>query len=153
MASTRETFRVEGLAELDEALEELTKATARNVLLRVLRKQAQPIADTGEALAPKLSGKLARSYTVSTKLSKSQKKKNVKGSDVEVYVGPSPSAKSIQTEFGNVHQAAQPHMRPAFDQNVQKVLAGIRDDLAAEIEKARQRRARKAARLLAKMNT
>lgn len=147
----RQTFKIEGLAELDKALTELPKATARNVLLRVLKAQGQPIKDTGEALAPKLTGGLKQSYAVSTKLSRRQRGLNRKESDVEVYIGPGPAAKSVQTEFGNAHQPAQPHLRPAFDGNVMKVLAGITTELADQIEKARQRLAKKAERLAAKM--
>lgn len=152
MASSRTMFRVEGLADLDRALTELPKATARNVLLRTLKEQGQPIADAGEANAPRLSGKLADSYTVGTKLSRRQKKQNKKESMVEVYIGPTPHPKSVQTEFGNVHQAAHPHLRPAWDGNVMKVLDGIKKSLAEQIEKARARLARKAAREAAKMN-
>ena len=147
----RQTFKIEGLAELDKALTELPKATARNVLARVLKEQGAPIRDTGEQLAPRDKGGLKRSYTMGTKLSKRQKSQNRKESDVELYIGPGPSAKSVQTEFGNAHQAAQPHLRPAFDSNVMKVLAGIKDSLANEIEKARARLARKAERAAAKM--
>lgn len=147
----RETFTIEGLAELDEALSELPKATARNVLARVLKEQGAPIKDAGEALAPKDTGGLKASYTVSTKLSRRQKGLNKKESDVEVYIGPGPAAKGVQTEFGNAHQAAHPHLRPAFDGNVMKVLAGIRDSLASEIEKTRARIAKKAERLAAKI--
>lgn len=147
----RQTFKIEGLADLDRALTELPKATARNVLMRTLKEQGQPIKDDGERLAPRLTGGLKESYTVGTKLSRRQKSQNRKESDVEVYIGPGPAAKSVQTEFGNAHQAAQPHLRPAFDGNVQKVLKGIKDSLSDQIEKARQRLARKAERLAAKI--
>lgn len=147
----RQTFKIEGLADLDEALTELPKATARNVLARVLKEQGAPIKADGERNAPKLKGGLKASYTVSTKLSRRQKGLNRKESMVEVYIGPGPAAKGVQTEFGNAHQAAQPHLRPAFDSNVMKVLGGIKDSLAAEIEKARQRLAKKAERIAAKM--
>lgn len=148
----RQTFKIEGLAELDEALTELPKATARNVLLRVLKKEGQPIADAESALAPKgVTGQLSESPTVGTKLSRRQKGLNKKESDVEVYIGPTPHPKSVQTEFGNAHQAAQPHLRPAFDGNVMKVLDSIKTSLTNEIEKARQRLAKKAERLAAKI--
>lgn len=145
------TFKLEGLSELDEALTELPKATARNVLLRTLKEQGEPIRADGEAHAPRDKGGLQKSYTVSTKLSRRQKKLNKKLSDVEVYIGPGPAAKGVQTEFGNAHQAPHPHLRPAFDGNVQKVLTGIKNSLAAQIEKARARLARKAEREAAKM--
>ncbi len=144
-------FKIEGLAELDDALTELPKATARAVLVRVLKKEGQVIADAESALAPRLTGKLALSPTVTQSLSRRQKSQLVKESDVEVYVGPTPHPKSVQTEFGNAHQAAQPHLRPAFDGNVMKVLDGIRDRLAEEIEKTRARIAKKAERDAAKM--
>ena len=151
MASTKQTFHIEGLKELDQALAELPKATARNVLLRVLKEQGQPIASAGETYAPKLTGGLAESYVVSTKLSRRQRKANAKESPVEVYIGPAPSAKSIRTEFGNAQQAAEPHLRPAWDSNVGRVLIGIKNSLAEQVEKARARLARKAERLAAKM--
>lgn len=146
-----QSFEVEGLKELDQALIELPKATARAVLVRTLKKEGQVIADAGQALAPRLTGGLAASYTVGQKLSRRQKSQNVKESDVEVYVGPTPHSKSIQTEFGNVHQAAEPHLRPAWDGNWRKVLDGIRDRLTEEIEAARVRLAKKAERLAAGM--
>jgi HK97 gp10 family phage protein len=148
----REVFRIEGLKELDQALTELPKATARNVLLRTLKEQGQPIADAGEAYAPRDKGHLADSYTVGTKLSRRQKKLHKKESHVEVFIGPTPHPKSVQTEFGNAHQAPHPHLRPAWDGNVMKVLNGIKNSLAEQIEKARARLARKAAREAAKMN-
>ena len=148
----KQTFKIEGLAELDRALTELPKATARNVLLRTLKAEGQAIADAGEALAPKLTGALAQSYTVGTKLSRRQKRANKTESTVEVYIGPTPHPKSVQTEFGNAHQAPEPHLRPAWDANVMSVLAGIRTTLAEQIEKARARLARKAERDAAKMN-
>lgn len=147
----RQTFKIEGLADLDKALSELPKATARNVLLRTLKEQGQPIRDAGERQAPRDEGGLQQSYTVGTKLSKRQKSQNKKESMVEVYIGPGPHAKGVQTEFGNAHQAAQPHLRPAFDGNVQKVLNGIKNSLAEQIEKARHRLAKKAARIAAKI--
>lgn len=146
----KQSFRIEGLKELDEALKELPRATARNVLRRTLIAQGEPIRADGERNAPKDKGGLKQSYTIGSKLSRRQKSQNKKESDVEIYIGPGPAAKGVQTEFGNAHQAPQPHLRPAFDANVKRVLDGIKNELAAQIEKARERLARKAAKLLAK---
>jgi hypothetical protein len=151
MASSRQLLRLDGLADLDRVLTELPKATARNVLLRTLKEQGQPIADDGEANAPKLTGGLAQSYTVGTKLSRRQKKASKKESMVEVYIGPTAHPKSVQTEFGNAHQAPEPHLRPAWDANVGRVLDGIKNALAEQIDKAIARLARKAAREAAKL--
>ncbi|MFZ5736311.1 MAG: HK97 gp10 family phage protein [Pseudomonadota bacterium] len=147
----RQTFKIEGLRELDDALTELPKSTARAVLVRTLKQEGQPIRDDGEAAAPRLTGGLKQSYTVGTKLSRRQKQANPKESMVEVYIGPGPAPKGVQTEFGNAHQAPQPHLRPAFDGNVMRVLDGIRDRLAENIEKTRARIARRAEILAAKI--
>lgn len=144
-------LRLDGLEDLDDALTELPKATARNVVIRTLKEQGQPIADAGEANAPRDKGHLADSYTVGTKLSRRQKKLHKKESHVEVFVGPTPHPKSVQTEFGNAHQAPHPHLRPAWDGNWKRVFEGIKGSLATQIEKARARLARKAAREAAKM--
>jgi HK97 gp10 family phage protein len=144
-------FHVEGLKELEVALAELPKATGRNVALRVLKKEAQPIADAGEQSAPRRSGRLASSYGVSTQLTRRQRKQHRRESDVEMFVGPYGHPSAIQTEFGNAHQSPDPHLRPAWDSNVMSVLENIRTSLAAEIEKARARLARKAEREAAKL--
>lgn len=145
------TFHVEGLSELDEALKELPKATARNVLLRTLKDSSGPMIDAAKASAPKRKGGLIKSIDVSTKLSRRQRSMNRKESPVEVYIGPSPHPKGVQQEFGNAHHHAQSFMRPAWDGTVQIMLSSIRDKLANEIDKAVARLARKAARLAAKM--
>lgn len=149
----RQVLKVEGLKDLEDALKELPKATARNVLLRALKEQAAPIAQAGEANAPRLTGGLAQSYVVGTKLSRRQRGLHKKESPVEIFVGPTPHPKSVQTEFGNAHQAPHPHLRPAWDAKVMSVLDGIKEALAGQIEKARARLARKAAREAAKMKS
>jgi len=149
------TSKIEGLAELDKALvdfaDEWGPKKVKPLLNRVLKKEGQPIAAAGEALAPKLTGGLAQSYTVGTKLSRRQKKQNKKESDVEIYIGPTPHPKSVQTEFGNAHQAAHPHLRPAWDGNVMKVLRGIKDRLTDEIAKTTARLEKRAAKIAAKI--
>jgi len=50
--SLKQSFKIEGLKELDAALGELSKATARNVTKRVLIKAAQPMVDEASRLAP-----------------------------------------------------------------------------------------------------
>ena len=63
------TVKVEGLADLDRALAELgSKALARNTLIRVLKKAGEPIAESARAYAPKDTGELQDSITVSPKI-------------------------------------------------------------------------------------
>lgn len=146
-----EKFRVEGLSELEEALKELPKATGKNVLRRVLLKAGQPIADAAAARAPRFKGKLQMSIGTGTKLSRRQKKMHVAESTVEVFVGAGALVQAITQEFGTVNHPAQPFMRPAWDGGKNNAFASLRDDLEAEIEKARARLARKAARIAAKI--
>lgn len=148
MAKT--TFKVEGLKELREALQELPKATGRNTVRRALTKAADPIESDAERAAPFLTGQLQRSMTIGTKLSRRQKSQHKKVSEVEIFVGPGSMPQAITQEFGTAHHRAQPFMRPAWDANKLNVLQTIKEILAAEIEKARARLARKAARLAAK---
>lgn len=145
------TVKIEGLSELREALHELPRATSTNVLKRVLTKAADPIVSMAESLAPVNTGRLQRSFKVGTKLSRRQKSKHRKESKVEIFAGAGALVQAITSEFGTVRQAARPFMRPAWDANKMKALGSIKDDLADEIEKARKRLARKAARLAAKM--
>jgi HK97 gp10 family phage protein len=144
------TFRIDGLSELKEALEELPKATGTNVLKRALIKAGEPIRDEAQRLAPRAVGTLQASMIVSSKLSRRQKSEHKKESKVEFFVGPAPLVQAITQEFGTVDHPPQAFMRPAWDGNKRAGLESIKDTLAAEIEKARQRLARKTARLLAK---
>ena len=62
------SLRVEGLAELETALQELPKATGKNVIRRALVKAGQPIVDMAISLAPvgpPRPGELKNSITVS----------------------------------------------------------------------------------------
>lgn len=150
-----QSFKVDGLKELDAALSELAETygpkKVKPLLTRVLKKAGEPIKSAGEANAPRLTGRLKLSYTVSTKLSRRQRLANTKESMVEVYVGPGPHPKGVQTEFGNAHQAPEPHLRPAFDAQNGQALTTIKDELAADIAKTTKRLARKAEREAAKM--
>lgn len=151
--------RIEGYAELNNALRELPKATQKNVLRRVLLQRAQPIADTARALAPddpKTGGNdLHSSVAVSTKLSPRQagihKKmfRNDKAS-AEVFAGAGPLPQAHLMEFIGGAGGPQPFMRPAWDATKDAVLDGISDDLWKEIAAAAKRLANKAARAAAK---
>ena len=147
---TKQKIDIEGLKELDEALKELPKATARNVVLRTLKAEAQPIADLAAQLAPdnpRTKGKdLHKAILVKPVKARSRE------SDVEVAVGPDKKIfYAWWVEFGTAKNNPQPYMRPAWDSKALPALYGIRKRLAEEIEKARKRLARKAERLAAKM--
>jgi len=55
-------------------------------------------------------------------------------------------------EFGTIHQAPHPFMRPSWDTNKMNALQIIQEELKAQIEAARIRLVKKQLRLLALMN-
>lgn len=125
---------VEGLSDLDAILGELKFSTAKGALRRVAIEALQPMDDAWRAKAPKLTGHLSESGGVGTKLTRSQKAALEKDSSVEVYCGPSGDPAAIQDEFGNRHQAAEPFMRPAWDETQDQVLDRVAHGLAFEIQ-------------------
>jgi HK97 gp10 family phage protein len=145
------TIKVTGLKECEEALNELTNATARNVLKRALFKAVEPVEKAAEARAPVAQGQLRSDITISTQLTKNQRKENKKQSAVEVYVGVGGKRGPFAhlPEYGTAHSAPHPFMRPAIDANTGRVIEIFRRELNIEIEKAKERARRKAARLLA----
>lgn len=147
-----EKVAIAGLRETKAALRKLPKATAKNVLRRVLKKRGQVIADAAKVKVPVDHGSLKKSIAVSTKLSKRQKQLHRKAhpDDVEVFVGAGPHPQAHMQEFGTSHNSAQPFLRPAWDAKKRTVLNGIQGDLWAEIKRSAERLARKALRKAAK---
>ncbi len=148
-----ERFKIEGLKELDEALKELPRATGKNVLRRALIQAGLPIQNLAFARAPRKTGRLQTSLTTGTKLSRRQRSLHRPVSSMEVFVGPAALVQAITEEFGTAYHPPKPFFRPAWDEGKDKSMRSIRDNLAHEIEKARARMARKAARIIAKAKT
>jgi hypothetical protein len=146
--------KVEGLAALDHALGELPKATARATLVRAGKKALEPFLTDVKAMAPvdadpantpkRPPGTLRDSYVIGTRLNKSQAKtvRREGKNFAEVYAGTNDPA-GVQTEFGNAHQAAQPHGRPAWDGTKQQVLKSVGNLIWDEIYKSAKRLAAK----------
>ena len=142
------TFKLEGFAELDRALGQLPKATAKNVLRRTLKKAAKPIDDDASASAPFLTGGLQKSIITGTQLTRSQRRfATLKTSNyyAEIHIGTSLS-KGIFTEFGTFKDDAQPWFRPAWEAHKEQALNIIKVELGGEIEKAAKRYAKKLAK-------
>ena len=158
----RMTVRIDGLRELDAALGELPKATAKSVLRRVGIKALQPVADRARELAPddpETGGNdLRSSIGVGTRLSPRQAKLNRKAIRTgeaekyfqEVYAGAGPDPAAHQQEFGNVNHGPQPFMRPAWEGAKAGVLETVKAELGGEIDKAAKRVAARAAKKAAK---
>ena len=151
----RTGVRVTGFRELDRALGELPKATAKNVLKRVGKAALEPMAAAAEQLAPKRLGKLALSVDVSDKRTRRAKRPIPPGT-VVIVMGPGSGTGTLQyathVEFGTVDTAPRPFMRPAWDGGQQRLLKDVIDGLTVEIGRAGARAARKAARQSAGAN-
>lgn len=147
------TFKAKGFKELEQSLiEELPKATARNVLRRAATNALEPVAERMSQLAPRDSGTLAGSMRVQPARAKLARAIGVPRKDgVVVLAGPGPEnttdrSNAFFQEFGTVKQSAQPYARPAADTDAQAAVRDVRRALTEEVEKAKARIARKAAR-------
>lgn len=153
------TLELVGFDDMEAALDQLPQGVRKGGGRRAMLKAAQPMADLAAALAPRDSGDLAASITVSTKLDRRQAREHRReaGGDrafIEVFVGPSydlgaGGRHGHLVEFGTVHSAPQPFMRPAWDQDQRAMLERLKVDLWAEIKKSLARAEAKAARLAA----
>lgn len=150
----RVKVKIEGLRELDRALGELPKATAKAALRKVLRDAAEPMAQRMRAGAPFDTYRLHESIDVSTQLSSRQRalhKSENKPSFQEMFVGTNNPA-GVQQEFGNENHPAQPFARPAWDAEKMPTLQRISDSLWLRISQAAARLARRRAARAAKGN-
>lgn len=145
----RLSVKIDGLADLDRQLGELGESAGKNVLRRTGRLALKPFVDAAQSKAPTLTHKLEESFSIGSKLSKAQRKARERESTVEVFAGPGNLPQAVQQEFGNSHNAAQPFMRPAWDETQGQVLDIVKKELGAEILKAARRKAKKAAKAAA----
>lgn len=150
--------KIEGLKEAQVALRKLPDATAKSVLRRIGKKRLKPVADKARDNVSEDEGHLKESITVSTRLTKSQRRQHrkINSNDVEVFAGAGSNPQAIWIEFGTGERRqkktgksvgkidAHPFMRPAWDAAKRMILVGIRKDLWTEIRKAAARLARKA---------
>lgn len=162
------TFRVEGLREMEEALKEFPRSTTRGILRKALADGLQPIVDQAESQAPVASGHLRDSHMVGTKLSARQQSahrrwagttpvrtprgwRSAPSKSVFVFGGPGPLAQATLQEWGTADHPPQPYMRPAWDGKKQEGVGIFMKRMADHLEAAKQRLARKAARLAKKL--
>lgn len=171
------TVKLSGFAELDARLAALGRATAKNVVKRVLLKAAEPIREAAQAKAPRLTGTLSLSIGVSDKPPPGFKKepgsgpvfvgreggkamfRSARNDQVSVYIGPtSKGGKGVSPvgmwqEFGTSKFPPHPFMRPAFDEKKGVALDIIKNEMAGEIRKAIGRKVKRDARAAAKAAT
>lgn len=140
------TVKVEGLADLDRALGELSQSAGKGALRRAGRKALGPFDLAWREKAPHLSGQLAESGSVGSKLTRSQRKAQERDSSVEVFAGPGANPQAWQQEVGNSQHPAQPFVRPAWDETKDQIPKAVGVELGIEISNAAKRAAKKLAK-------
>jgi HK97 gp10 family phage protein len=151
------TVKVDGLAGLLEALEELPKtATQKAVVRRSLILAAEPIRSLWAALAPYDASDqglhLRDSVVVSAQTVSRQADPGAPPGSVTVYVGPAknlPRHHGIFMEFGTFKDPPQPSGRPAFEGRKEESLNLLGYYMWVQIDASARRAAAKAARLAA----
>lgn len=147
--------QLKGWPELERALaEELPRATAKNVLRKSMITAMGRIESSAKAKAPVDDGELRDSIT--TKAAKAKRQKGSvrfeRQTGLEVLTGPSVAGKLKRAnaswqEYGTVKMQPNAYMRPAADSEGQNVVDGVIAVLTDNIEKAKARIARKAAKV------
>lgn len=146
------TVKTTGFKELEAALaNDLPRATAKNTtrraMINVMRSRIEARA---RELAPKERGQLADGIaTKPAKAARASRTRYESSSTISVATGPTgrpEGGNAAWQEEGTVNMPANPYMRPAVDSEGEAVIADLRDELAAQIEKAKGRIARKLAR-------
>lgn len=152
-------MRIEGAGDIERALAELARGTAKGVMRRSMKKSLTPVAQAAEGISP-------FAIAVTSKLTARQQRaaRRDRGrSKVVLYVGPvtqdgdgAPHAHlyefgtgaRVQSSTGRVtgSMMARPFMRPAWDAGKAVMLATLKREVWAEIEKTVERARRKAAR-------
>jgi HK97 gp10 family phage protein len=156
---SRTVVSLSGFRDLDRALAELPKATARNTLKRTLVKAAEPIAERARELVPVDQGQLKASIAVSPRIKNKvgnaeysaamrqglgraaavqamrDARRASAGSFAEMFIGPTVPAGFYGhlVEFGTRKAIAQPFMRPAWDATQREALDVIKAELASQI--------------------
>jgi HK97 gp10 family phage protein len=138
------SMKIAGLRELDAALGELSKAVAKNTLIRVGKAALEPMAEVARSLAPddpETGGNdLRHSINVGTKLTPRQKRlaKKEPKDFATVYMGTVDPA-GVPQEFGTVNHPPQSFMRPAFSQEARPTIDRVATGLKPEIDKSAAR--------------
>lgn len=154
------TFKVEGLKESIARLEELPKATRRNVTKKVALGMLEPIEGRMVELAPEETGTLVRSIDKSHK-ARGKKKPRARrkagqwrvpaASYITAHLGPTgASPNPLFQEFGTVNMPPNAFARPAFDERAGQAIEVAGQLFRVHIGKAIERMEKKAARAKAK---
>lgn len=155
----RQAFKIEGLRELERQLADFPKATSRNILVRSGTEAIEPLRQAMASNAPydeqdrDGDGKHLNE-TMVTRVAKAGQARRLgleRGRGVLLMTGPAPVGQRARAnagwqEDGTVDMRPTPYARPAADSEGVATIRRVKDVLAAEIDKAKARIARKLAR-------
>jgi hypothetical protein len=157
----RVKVKVEGFRELERALaEDLPRATAKNALTRTAVNSMERVRLKMAQLAPydpndrdgdgRHLNESMKTQPVKAKRQRGSVK-FARSTGVEVMTGPAPAGKIARAnagwqEDGTVKMPPNAYARPAADSEARAVVMQVRDELAAQIDKAKARIARKLAK-------
>ena len=134
--------QIDGLPALSEALDELGKDVASRVLARAGRKAMRPVREAMYRSAGYDASNHGQHMRDTIKIRAIRE-----GDERVVRVGPVMKTphyiKAKAQEYGTSKQMAKPFIRPALDNNLNEVVASLRDELSAGITRAQRRIAAK----------
>jgi len=134
-------FKLSGAGAMQDILQSLTFAPNKSVLTKILLKNGKPIAEDAASRVRHRSGALARNARVGTQLSPRQAAMHKKlGPGVEVFIGFGPIPYAHMQEFGTIHHAAHPALRPAWEHGKGMMWSGIKRDLWRHLYNMAKRR-------------
>ena len=120
---------IKGAAEMARVLRALPGKIGDRLLANAVRAGGRVILKEAKRRVPVKTGRLRDSLVV--------KKDRTRPGVVVVHVGATYAARHAHlVEFGTVHSAARPFLRPAFDETAGEALAKIGDTLGRGIERA-----------------
>src|SRR3990167_5019859 len=120
---------VEGLDELLKSMDSLALSVQKNLIVRALRKGAEPIRARAEELAPRDEGQLAESMMITVS--------DQTATGATAKIGPSRTGfYGHIPEFGLANNPAQPFLRPAADEKMDEAVRLVGETLEAGIMKA-----------------
>ena len=151
------SMKIEGLQDIEKALLQLPRGTAKGVARRALKKELAPVKNTAEAFWPaaeeafKISSRIKRSQCPAVKEARSVTVMHVGSFEPHAHLlefGTGPRFQENGRFTGSV--APQPMLQPAWDMHKRQVLKGLGERLWDEISKTMARRAKKAAKQAAR---
>lgn len=119
---------VEGMDALLKSMSDLPLALQKTLIVRALRKGAEPIRARAEELAPRDEGQLQESMTITVT------DQTADGAIAKI----GPSRKGFYghiVEFGKANNPAQPFLRPAADERTEEAARLCGEILGEGIEK------------------